>query len=306
MLLAMIYKIIALLLVIFIVFSESAPAQIDVTNKFASITEDVCWIKGCKANDTSLALGLPDFRKAVDGAMAKGNRDFYPDIYLKNDPAKARDTDFRISKSIAQTSYGQASVFAKQLDESNPFSAKFDFYRNEGKGFGAKLLRASILTQTTQIANLMSMIAFPDAFNYSCSSWAEAKSNLHRAWTSAPVWDKDPWMTNFLGHPYAGGVYYNALRSQGASPRTSYLYSTSQSLLWEFVIEAVAEQPSIQDLLFTSNLGLVVGEISHRATIRMERNGFSTFEKILTTLINPAYVINNGFKKHHRTSVLAP
>jgi hypothetical protein len=304
MLWVMIYKIIALFFAILIAFSESAIAQIDFANKFESITEDVCWIKECKANDTRFAFELPDFKKAADGVLAKENSDFYPGIYLKNDPVKERDTGIRFLNPIAQTSYGQDSILVKQLDESQHFSVKFDSYRNEGKGLGAQLLRASILTQTTQIANLMSMIAFPDAFNYSCSSWAEAKSNLHRAWTSAPVRDKDPWMTNFLGHPYAGSVYYNALRSQGASPRSSFLYSTGQSLLWEFVIEAVAEQPSIQDLIFTSNLGLVVGEISHRATIRMGRNGFSTFEKILTTLINPAYVFNNGFKRHHRTSVL--
>jgi hypothetical protein len=31
----------------------------------------------------------------------------------------------------------------------------------------------------------------------------------------------------------------------------------------------------------------------------MSRNGFSAFEKILTMLIDPAYVLNNGFKKQH-------
>jgi hypothetical protein len=61
------------------------------------------------------------------------------------------------------------------------------------------------------------------------------------------------------------------------------------------VLEAVAEQPSIQDLLVTSNLGSVVGELSHQAKLRMSRNGFSIFEKILTVPINPVYAINNGF-----------
>jgi hypothetical protein len=90
------------------------------------------------------------------------------------------------------------------------------------------------------------------------------------------------------------------LRSQGASPRASFLYSTSQSLLWEFVIEAVAEQPSNQDLIVTSTLGSVIGEVSHRITTHLGRNGFSVFGKILTTLINPAYVLNNGFKARHK------
>jgi hypothetical protein len=65
------------------------------------------------------------------------------------------------------------------------------------------------------------------------------------------------------------------------------------------MIEALAEQPSIPDLIFTPTLGSALGELTHRVMIRLNRNGFSTFEKILVTFINPAYVINNGYKKHH-------
>lgn len=296
------HKMIPILLVTFLIFKGSALAQIEVTKNFTPITEDFCWMKECKAKDTSFALKVLDLWKEADVALAEGSSDSHSGFYFKSDPAAELDTGIRSLNQFPQSPDGQDSVLVKQLDEVEDFSAQSDSFRYKGKGLGAKLLQASTVAHTVQMINLMSMVAFPDAFNYSCSSWTEAKSNLHRAWTSSPVWDKDPWMTNFIGHPYAGGFYYNMLRSQGASPRTSFLYSTGQSLLWEFVVEAVAEQPSIQDLLFTSNLGSVVGELSHRATIRMGRDGFSTLEKILTTLINPVYVFNNGFRKHYRTS----
>jgi hypothetical protein len=300
----MIHKFIALPFIFFLAFSISAPAQIGVTINFAPITEDFCRMKGCTVKDTILPLRTPDLWKTADIALAEESSSPHPSFSLRRDPATERDISFRFFNHIAQTTDGENSVLVKQLDKTKYFSARNDSFRNEDKGLGTKLLHATILTQTIQTTNLMSMIAFPDVNHYSCRSWAEAKGNLHRAWTNSPVWDKDPWVTNFVGHPYAGSFYYNMLRSQGASPRTSFLYSTGQSLLWEYVVEAVAEQPSIQDLLFTSNLGSIIGELSHRATIRIGRNGFSTFEKILTTFINPAYVLNNGYKKHHRTPSL--
>lgn len=297
----MTHKFISLPVIIGLVFSAPALAQIQTTQNFASITEDSCWMKECKAEEASLPIQRLNLWKTADAALAEKSRDPQPGFHLKSDPATEPDPGLRFLVHSAQIPDGPDSVLVKQMDDTRQFSTPYASFRNEDKGFGAKLLRASMLTHTAQITNLMLMIRFPDAFNYSCSSWAEAKSNLHRAWTSPPVWDEDPWMTNFIGHPYAGGFYYNMLRSQGSSSRASFLYSTGQSLLWEFVIEGVAEQPSIQDLLVTSNLGSVFGELSHRATLRMSHNGFSTFEKILTTVINPVYVINNGFNKQHGT-----
>ena len=62
------------------------------------------------------------------------------------------------------------------------------------------------------------------------------------------------------------------------------------------MIESWVERPSIQDLIITSNLGSLLGEAIHRATLRMKRNGFTTIEKIFVIVSNPAYCINNGLK----------
>ena len=53
-------------------------------------------------------------------------------------------------------------------------------------------------------------------------------------------------------------------------------------------------------ILFTTTLaGIVVGELSHVATIKLGKNGFRWHEVALVCLINPAYAINNGFRFKH-------
>lgn len=118
------------------------------------------------------------------------------------------------------------------------------------------------------------------------------------SFTRPPVFDKDLFMVNYVGHPYQGSFYYNSLRSQGANWWQSSLFCTAQSVIWEYGIEGGMEQPSIQDLIVTPVLGTIVGELSYRAAIKMSRNGFNWYEKVATCIINPAYVINNGFKRH--------
>ena len=76
-----------------------------------------------------------------------------------------------------------------------------------------------------------------------------------------PVWDKDEWEINYIGHPYFGAVYYVVARNQGFGPLGSFTYSFLMSaFLWELGIEALAEIPSKQDLVITPVIGSIVGE----------------------------------------------
>ena len=56
------------------------------------------------------------------------------------------------------------------------------------------------------------------------------------------------------------------------------------------------ERPSIQDLITTPGTGIALGELFHHLTKKMRRDGFTTGEKILVTLMNPSYVLNNGYR----------
>lgn len=123
----------------------------------------------------------------------------------------------------------------------------------------------------------------------------DALSNLRRAFHEPPVWDEDHWEINYLGHPYAGSLYYNTIRSQGASVFSSFLFSAFISTGWEYLYEGVAERPSIQDLIVTPVVGAILGETIHQTTLAMRKNGFSIFEAAFVTLFNPMYVILNGY-----------
>jgi len=137
------------------------------------------------------------------------------------------------------------------------------------------------------------------------SRWDNTSSNFKMkeffnqyksSYTKPPVFDEDLFVTNYLGHPYQGGFYYNSLRSQGATMWQSALFSLGQSLIWEYGWEAGFEQPSIQDLIVTPVVGSLYGELTHCATIAMSKHGFRWYEIAAVCVFNPAYAINNGFR----------
>ena len=132
--------------------------------------------------------------------------------------------------------------------------------------------------------------------NWEDKFWLYWGENLHRAYTSPPIWDKDLWIINYIGHPLQGSLAFNALRSQGAGFWTSSVFTLGHTLLWEYFFEAINEQPSINDLIVTPIAGIAVGEAINLMTKHFRRGGFTTGEKILVTILNPFYLLNQGFK----------
>ena len=168
--------------------------------------------------------------------------------------------------------------------------------RNEHSGIWKKVGRAELFIGGVEVFGMIVLICLPKEITNWSHDWAkDAMRNLKRAFTTTPVWDKDDWPLNYIGHPIAGSYYYNALRSQNASRFHSFLFSTAQSFIWEYIIEGVAEPPSAQDLVITPVVGSLLGEATHMITMSMRRNGFNLFEKIFTIIFNPMFVINNGF-----------
>jgi hypothetical protein len=171
--------------------------------------------------------------------------------------------------------------------------------RNENSSFIKKAARGSLLVFGVEIVSFAALFVFPESvskWDKSLISRENCWNNFKRAYTEPPIMDKDLWVVNYVGHPYQGAYFYNAVRSQRASFLQSSLFCFGHSMLWEYFTEAFFEQPSIQDLIVTPITGVICGELIHRATIRMSKNGFTRVEKALTILINPLYVLNNGFK----------
>ncbi len=160
---------------------------------------------------------------------------------------------------------------------------------------GNKILRGSLYSVGYNSTILTGLILSPSWF----TQWNDSTTfftKLKSAYTKPPVIDHDFWITNYFGHPYQGGFYYNTLRSQGATILQSSLFCLGQSLLWEYGWEAGFEQPSIQDLITTPLGGILYGELTHYATIAMSKHGFRWYEIAAVIIFNPAYAINNGFK----------
>ena len=101
-------------------------------------------------------------------------------------------------------------------------------------------------------------------------AWKMVEQNCGRR----PVWDKDPWPTNFLQHPWAGAQYYLLARQRGYSRGGALIYAALVSaVLWECLIEGRMERTSIQDLIVTPLLGAVLGEVTYYLLQRIEREG---------------------------------
>jgi hypothetical protein len=126
--------------------------------------------------------------------------------------------------------------------------------------------------------------------------YQESWDSFKDAWTKSPVFDSDNPAVNFLGHPYFGSLFYLSQRNYGESPLYSFLFSTFMSTAFEFFIESWDEQPSINDLIVTPVVGSILGEGIFLATQEMRKDGFTTAEKIIVTVINPMYVFQNGYR----------
>jgi hypothetical protein len=89
-----------------------------------------------------------------------------------------------------------------------------------------------------------------------------------------PVWDRDHWFYNYVGHPYIGGMYYQMARKSGYRQWDSAFYSFMMSTFWwEYGVEAFTETPSVQDLVVTPTLGWIVGEWMFSQEQRIRQRG---------------------------------
>jgi hypothetical protein len=101
------------------------------------------------------------------------------------------------------------------------------------------------------------------AQNAGLSSW---RRNLRLGWE----WDEDGFRTNMFGHPYHGGLYFNAGRDNGLSYWEAAPLAFLGSWTWEYFGESY--RPSLNDFFMTSFGGIALGEMFHRlaATVRNE------------------------------------
>jgi uncharacterized protein DUF3943 len=107
-------------------------------------------------------------------------------------------------------------------------------------------------------------------------------------------YDSDHFRVNQSSHPYHGGLFFDAARSNGYSFWESSLFTLSGSLIWECCMENTA--PSINDLVNTTLGGMTRGEVAHRLSVLIldnEASGFNRlWREIAAGIVNPVGAIN--------------
>ena len=141
----------------------------------------------------------------------------------------------------------------------------------------------------------------------SISKWSDEQKDKDRfeSWkenVSRAVWDEDEWTVNYIGHPYFGAAYYIRARERGYDRTTSFWYSAALSTTYEYGIEAMFENPSIQDLIVTPVLGSALGYYFEglRTDIRTKQKNTGTrtaTDNFLLNLTDPLGYLNQYMDK---------
>ncbi len=160
------------------------------------------------------------------------------------------------------------------------------------------------------IAAFAVLFALPeDVTNWSHNqSFTELLDEYDDNIKAGPVVDKDSWIFNYFIHPLNGAYLYLILRKQGFSKMDSFGFAFFVStVLWEYGIEAIAEIPSIQDLIITPVAGAVFGEMFHQWSLHLKEQdyrlaGSHKLGRLVHTLINPVEGINRGLNRVFRSN----
>ncbi len=147
--------------------------------------------------------------------------------------------------------------------------------------------------------------AMPESFTkWDKKAISESKNGIFMQYADnikrGPVVDKDDWAVNFIGHPVAGAAYYTMARHAGFSRAESFGYSVLMStFFWEYGFEALAEIPSIQDLILTPVIGALLGELFYTWEMKIRENGGTLMGSkklgsLAMVLLNPAGSISDG------------
>ena len=228
------------------------------------------------------------------------------------------------SRPIVEAGLSLRYMRSKERSERNVNAA-------ECYSYGCLTPRTSCLAQLSDHSSLLvppskkrPWLAALEVFGINAGVWAFdsyvmdeefAKISIHTVKHNIEtgfVWDNDQFSTNLFAHPYHGGLYFNAARSNGLTFWESAPYSFCGSLMWETICEI--EPPAINDLMATTMGGICIGEVTYRLSdliLDDSRRGFPRFwREFLGTLVCPikglnriihgdAWRVDHKHYKHH-------
>ena len=155
---------------------------------------------------------------------------------------------------------GDSGLLAVDPDPLDPAAAKSAIEIPGGDGSDRNLTYPATYVFTRQLAGL-GLLTAADKEDTGFGSFSF--DNFKEGFRRAPEWDNDEWYWNFVGHPLWGSETFLRARSQNFTFFESFLFSTAASVVWEYGMENWASHPSQQDLLFTSTIGSLIGELRY-------------------------------------------
>ena len=135
------------------------------------------------------------------------------------------------------------------------------------------------------------------------SNWSEEqKENIGSRWLNHvqhPELDKDSLFVNYVGHPYFGATYYIRARERGFGEFSSFVYSAFASTLYEFGVEALFENPSIQDLISTPIGGALIGKFIFEPVRKRikAKPALQWYDHVALVLTDPLGALNGVFER---------
>ena len=121
--------------------------------------------------------------------------------------------------------------------------------------------------------------------------------SIRRNFDAGFSFDNDKFGTNQLGHTIAGGLFFNAARTNGYSFWESAPFVLAGSAIWEMFGET--QGPSLNDLVNTTLGGITLGEASYRLSQMLlddrTRGGGRVAREALAGLVNPTQFLTRLF-----------
>ncbi len=252
-------------------------------------------------------LGAPDGGEALPRALELGLQWPEPPAGLETGPIELWHT----SAGEQQGSDLALQPVSLKLDAwpgGDPGARELGLVAADGLRLGdrgSKLARDTTYLATMGVVVIGVLIAMPESVSkWDTSNPAKFVGAMPANWSKhvsqGPVVDHDKWAINYIGHPISGSFYYQVARNDGFGIIGSTFYSALMSgLFWEFGIEAMAEVPSVQDLIVTPLGGALLGEAFYQVDQAIDRGGGTVLGSrvlggISKFLLNPAGTIVDG------------
>lgn len=180
--------------------------------------------------------------------------------------------------------------------------------------YGA-VIEDSLYLQLVMLSSLAVLSLMPE----SVTGWDKEELRvkpLEKRWkenvSKRPVWDKDDFLINYIGHPVSGAWYYTMARNDGMSiTESAFVSAVMSTFFWEYGYEAFAEVPSIQDLIVTPLGGALLGEWMYLLERKLDANGgivlgSHTIGDISYFFLDPLGRIADGIKQAFRRGGMTP